>query len=103
MSIFGLVLYYSNFVQAFAEIAAPLTDSLTKDRTSFYWTPEMDHTFHPFRSALSTAPIFAHPDFSKPFMITTDASEVGLGAVLSQQKPEGEVVIQFCQQKTVSV
>jgi len=99
MSIFGLVLYYSNFVQAFAEIAAPLTDSLTKDRTSFYWTPEMDHAFHPLRSALCTAPIFAHPDFSMPFMITTDASEVGLGAVLSQQKPEGEVVIQFASKR----
>jgi hypothetical protein len=51
----------------------------------------MDHAFHQSR----TAPILAHPDFSMPLKITTDASEVGLGAFLSQKKPEGEGFIQF--------
>jgi hypothetical protein len=95
MSFLELVAYYRNFVQAFAEVAAPLTDSLKKDRTPFYWTPEMDHAFHQLRTALCTAPILPHPDFSMLLKITTDASEVRLGAVLNQEKPEGKVVIQF--------
>ena len=70
-----------------------------KKGTPFYWTLEMDHAFQQLRTAFCTAPILAHPDFSMPFKITRDASEVGLGAVLSQQKPKVEVVIQFVRKR----
>ena len=48
---------------------------------------------------MHTAPILAHPDFSMPFKITTDASEVGFGAVLTQKKSVGEVFIQFASKR----
>ena len=99
MSFLGLVGYYRNFVQDFAEIAALLTHSWKKDRTPFYWTQEMDHSFHQVTTVLCTATISGHPDFSMPFKITTDAFEVGLRAALSQQKPEGKVVIQFASKR----
>jgi hypothetical protein len=81
MPFLGHVGYHRNFVQGFAKIAGSLTYSL-KDRTPLYWTPEMDHAFHQLTTALCTASILAHPDFSMPFKITTDASEVGLRVVL---------------------
>jgi hypothetical protein len=64
-----------------------------------YVTPEMDHAFHQLKSALCTAAILARPQFSMPFNMTTDASKLCLGALLSQQNPEGKVVIHFASKR----
>jgi hypothetical protein len=50
------------------------------------WTPEVHESFEQFKKALASAPVLALPDFTKPSVIETDASEIGIGAVLSQDK-----------------
>lgn len=64
-------------------IAAPLTRLLQKN--SFGWDNEAAEAFERLKSAMMTVPILALLDFSLPFVIETDASGTGLGAVLTQQ------------------
>lgn len=78
----GLVGYYYRFIRHFAAIAGPLTDLLRTD--AFQWTPLAHTAFEHLKQLLSESPILALPDFSKPFVVETDASGTGIGAILSQ-------------------
>jgi hypothetical protein len=93
-SYLGLCSYYRRFVKGFADIAKPL-HKLTELNAPFDWTPECQKAFETLRHALTTAPILSFPIPGKPFIIDTDASGVGLGAVLSQEQDGVEHVIAY--------
>jgi hypothetical protein len=96
----GLASYYRRFVKDFAKIAAPLHQLMRKDQP-FIWTTEHQEVFEELKSRLISAPILIYPDFEKPFILYTDASSFGLGAVLSQKVEDGkEHVVAYASKRT---
>ncbi|XP_050505429.1 uncharacterized protein LOC126883802 [Diabrotica virgifera virgifera] len=79
----GLLGYYRKFIRDFAKITKPLTRCLKKD-AKIEHTPEFVECFETCRKLLMNEPLLQYPDFSKPFNLTTDASNFAIGAVLSQ-------------------
>jgi hypothetical protein len=57
----------------------------------FLWTPDCQRVFEELKKLLTSAPVLAFPDFSKPFVLETDASGAGLGVVLAQKQDDGSV------------
>jgi len=94
----GLASFYRKFVHRFSEIAAPL-HKLTGKNTPWKWSEEAQTAFDDLKTALTTTPVLTIPDLSKPFILTTDASGVGLGAVLSQHTDAGEKPVAFFSRK----
>lgn len=90
----GVASWYRRFIPDFSAMAAPLT-SLTKKKARWRWTEDEETAFRRLKEALTTAPVLACPDFSRRFVLQTDASVHGLGAVLTQNFEEGERVIAF--------
>ena len=82
-SFFGLASYYRRFVEGFGKIAAPLTKMLKNNRP-FVWEDDAINAFTELRTRLANAPILIYPDFNLPFLLNSDASDKGIGAVLSQ-------------------
>ena len=86
--------HYRRFIKGFANIATPqydLTSEENKDKKSEHLDlpPETREAFDRLKAACLQAPILFFPDFSKPFLLETDASGKGLGAVLSQKQSDG--------------
>ena len=79
----GLVGYYRHFIPACSEIAEPINRTLKKN-VPYQWTDEAQSAFEVLKDVLTQAPILARPDMKKPFRLHTDASKIGLGAVLTQ-------------------
>lgn len=94
----GLASFYRRFIKNFSRIAKPLTD-LTKDKSTGEWKDEQESAFLKLKAALVNAPILRLPDFSKPFTVTTDASQVALGAVLEQDFGNGNQPIAYASKK----
>ena len=91
----GLASYYRWFVRDFATIAKPL-HRLTEKNSTFEWSVECQEAFVTLRRCLCTAPVLAFPRFDQPFLLDTDASNSGIGGVLSQLDDEGvEHVVAF--------
>ena len=76
--------FYRRFVSGYSRHVAPMTDLLKKG--AFVWTPEAQACFERFKEIMTTCPVSALPDFSKPFELQCDASGEGIGAVLMQDK-----------------
>jgi hypothetical protein len=86
--------YYRRFVANFSHIAAPLHKLLKKD-TRYEWTADHEQAFQSLKVKLVSPPILRYPDFNRRFVLTTDASGEGLGAVLSQGETGKDVPVAF--------
>lgn len=93
-SFLGLASYYRRFVKGFADIARPLHKLVEKGKR-FQWGEDCQGAFEKLKTCLTTAPVLTYPDPSKSFILDTDASEVGIGAVLSQAEGETERVVAY--------
>ena len=78
----GLCGHFRSFIKDYSKIARPLSKLTLKD-TPFIWTSEHQEAFELLKARITQNPVLALPDFSKSFILTTDASNLGTGAVLS--------------------
>lgn len=98
-SFLGFCSYYRRFVKGFAQLAAPLhhlvanvikTAKMNRKRPAeilpSMWTEECERSFSELKRMLTSSPVLAFADFTKPFVLEVDASHQGLGAVLSQEQ-----------------
>ena len=107
-SFIGLASYYRRFIPNFAKWSKPLNaliippahqvkvrrgEMKKSELTEFVWSKECQEGFDALKQALTTAPVLAYPDYSKPFILETDASLKGLGAVLSQKGNDREICV----------
>src|SRR4051812_23925424 len=90
MSFLGLYNYYRRFIKGYSAISAPITNLLRKDR-EFEWNTEINDAFRQLKEQMSVAPVLAIPDPKKEFIVTTDASDFAIGAVLSQGNDRGQL------------
>ncbi|KAL5509722.1 hypothetical protein EMCRGX_G005140 [Ephydatia muelleri] len=93
-SFLGLASYYRRFVKDFAHIASPL-HALTEKGREWVWSKECNDAFFDLKKRLVSSPILTLPDFSLPFVLDTDASGDGLGAVLAQNVDGVERVVAY--------
>lgn len=82
-SFLGLIGYYRKFIKDCSKLTRPLTSCLKKG-AKIEHTKEFVESFETCKKILTNSPLLQHPDFSKPFILTTDASKYALGSVLSQ-------------------
>lgn len=75
----GLTGYYRRFVHRYGVLAKPLT--LLLQQKSFQWTDAAQLAFRNLKHAMSSTPVLGIPDFSRPFFVETDASDLGIGAI----------------------
>ena len=84
----GMAGYYRNFCLNFSEIAAPLTNLLSK-KVKFVWTDDCQLAFDKVKLLLQKSPVLKSPDYEKPFKLIIDSSDVGTGSVLVQEASDG--------------
>ena len=109
-SFLGLASYYHQFILQFAKWTSPLHElihpiamkkthariklpPLQQNLPQFEWTLVQQESFDKLKLALTSAPVLAYPNYEKPFLLETDASLKGLGAVLSQEDDEGNTQV----------
>ena len=87
--------HYWQFIKGFARITQPVHEHLSGEgaSTKSGWVTlmvEAKDTFETLKKACLEAPVLAFANFDKPFLLETDASKLGLGAVLSQKQTDGQ-------------
>ncbi len=80
----GFANFYRRFIRDFSRVAAPLT-TLTSSKTRFSWSGAAQDAFERLKGLFTSAPILITPDPERQFIVEVDASEVGVGAILSQR------------------
>ncbi|WVZ63366.1 hypothetical protein U9M48_013003 [Paspalum notatum var. saurae] len=83
-SFLGLAGYYRRFIKNFSRISKPMT-ALTQKNAKFAWSTKYEEAFRTLKKLLTSAPVLAQPDITKPFDVYCDASGSGLGCVLMQK------------------
>ena len=86
----GLTSYYRRFIKGFARIAQPL-HNLTQKGACFSWSEQCQAAFQQLKNCLTNSPVLCYPTFNQSFILETDASQQGLGAVLSQEQADGKL------------
>lgn len=102
-SFLGMTGYYQHYIPNYSEVASPLTDSLRKQEADVVnWTPARQEAFQNLKEALSSRPVLISPDYSRQFVLQCDASNRGLGVVLSQinEKKEEHPVLYLSRKLT---
>ncbi|POM64423.1 Retrotransposable element, partial [Phytophthora palmivora] len=94
----GLCGYYRRFLPAYAELVQPLSD-LLKQSTSWTWGLLQTTAFERIKDLLQRFPVLQLPDFARRFFVTTDASDIAVGGVLSQVHDSGEHPVAFLSRK----
>ncbi len=88
----GLASYYRRYIPNFASVATPLT-GLTKKDAKLIWDDDCEQAFQALKKALVQPPVLAYPTRDGHFVLSTDASDTGMGAVLEQEQEEGGRVV----------
>jgi len=86
--------YFSKFIENYAEIARPLFE-LKKKNSVWNFGPEQRQSFEDLKECLTKAPVLKHPDMTREFIVATDASGYGIGAILTQLFEDGEHPIAY--------
>jgi hypothetical protein len=82
-SFLGLASFYRRFIPKFADIAKPLTE-LTRKDVDLIWEERHEAAFQCLKDKLCSSEVLAYPDFKSEFILTTDASKLGVSGILSQ-------------------
>lgn len=91
----GLAGYYRRFIKDFSKITRPMTKYLKKDQPINLQDESYIHAFETLKQIISTDQVLSYPQFDKPFILTTDASDYAVGAVLSQIQDKVDKPIAF--------
>lgn len=95
----GMAGWYRRFIGNFSSITAPISNLIRKSTEKFEWNDEAQIAFEQLKLALASAPILATPNFDLPFQMECDASDLGVGAVLTQNMGGEERVIAYMSAK----
>ena len=99
-SLIGFLNFYRRFIPHFSEIASPLTDLTAKSAPNkVIWTDQHQQAFDTLKKVIITYPVLRNPDFDKMFILQTDSSDRGIGAVLLQEFNGTKLPILFISKK----
>ena len=97
-SFLGLASYYRRFIHGFSQISSPMTE-LTRSNAQWRWEKAQEESFLALKIALATTPVLRLLDFDHQFVVTTDASDVAVGAILQQDVGNGLQPVAFASRK----
>src|SRR5215204_1817138 len=98
----GLVGYYRQFIQNYGHHAEPLQKLIRKSQKHFEWNQSAQEAFEFLKSKILEEPILRRPDFDKPFILYTDASDFAIGGILGQLDKNGQEHVVKYLHKTLS-
>jgi RNase H-like domain found in reverse transcriptase len=95
----GLANYYRRYTTNFSTLSAPLTNATRGQRKQLYWCKLQESASHDVKRAYTTAPVLKIADSALDYVVTTDASDVGIGAVLEQEYDDGLHPVAYASRK----